>query len=266
MAAEAAAATDYAAGLRTRRHDPTLHELIENNLKRALELWYHAGQLAAMPQLLGAYRALRPAVRPDLATLPGGARFDPWCLTDRMTLERWQRDPRAAQEIRELWQWDPDPAATMALKAEIDGALQSGDVVPLAARGTGTCYFECPWSALYEVRRPVRIGGFSCGCCSSSRWRRRPTTWGGGCRSGVAWCWGRSAAPRRSTTATRTAATDSHVGPSAAAGAGAPHRGVADRGRSRRPSWPLDRPFTSATERGHVIYFGRLGWPMRSAA
>jgi hypothetical protein len=111
MAVEAAAATDYAVGLRTRRHDPTLHELIENNLKRALELWYHAGQLAAMPQLLDSYRGLRPAVRPDMAALPGGARFDPWCLTDPATRARWQRDPRAVQAIGELWQWDPDPAA-----------------------------------------------------------------------------------------------------------------------------------------------------------
>jgi hypothetical protein len=64
QAAEAAAATDYAIALRVQRHDATLHELIENNLKRALELWFHAGQLAAMPQLLGTYRGLRPAV-PD---------------------------------------------------------------------------------------------------------------------------------------------------------------------------------------------------------
>ena len=159
MAVEAAAATDYAVGLRIQRHDPTLHELIENNLKRALELWYHAGQLAAMPRLLDSYRGLRPAVRPDIATLPGGARFDPWCLTDPVTRARWQNDPRAVRAIQELWQWDPDPAATIALKTEVDVALAAGDVVSMAAPANGTCYFECPWSALYEVRRPVRIGG-----------------------------------------------------------------------------------------------------------
>jgi hypothetical protein len=161
LAAEAAAATDYAVGLRTQRHHPTLHELIENNLKRALELWFHAGQLAAMPRLLDNYRALRPAARPDVAMLPGGSRFDPWCLTDRATLWRWQRDPRAVQAITELWEWDPDPAATLALKAEIDAAVAAGDVAPLAVPANGTCYYECPWAALYEVRRPVWIGGRS---------------------------------------------------------------------------------------------------------
>jgi hypothetical protein len=161
LAAEAAAATDYAMGLRTQRHNATLHELIENNLKRALELWFHAGQLAAMPRLLDNYRALRPAARPDIATLPGGARFDPWCLTDPATLRRWQHDRRAIQAIKELWEWDPNPAATLALKAEVDAAFAAGDIAFLKARQDGTCYFECPWAPLYEVRRPVTIAGRS---------------------------------------------------------------------------------------------------------
>jgi hypothetical protein len=161
LAAEAAAATDYAMGLRTQRHNATLHELIENNLKRALELWFHAGQLAAMPRLLDNYRALRPAARPDIATLPGGARFDPWCLTYPATLRRWQHDRRAVQAIQELWEWDPDPAATLALKAEVDAAFTTGDIAFLTARKNGTCYYECPWAPLYEVRRPVTINGRS---------------------------------------------------------------------------------------------------------
>lgn len=161
LAAEASAATDYAIGLRTQRHNPTLHELIENNLRQALELWFHAGQLAAMPRLLENYRALRPAARPDPAMMPGGARFDPWCLTDRATLRRWQHDPRAVQAIRELWAWDPDPAATLALKAEVDAALAAGDIAVLDAPAGGTCYFECPWAPLFEVRRPVYLAGWS---------------------------------------------------------------------------------------------------------
>lgn len=159
LAAEASAAADYAVGLRTQRHHPGLHELIENNLKNALELWFHVGQLAAIPRLLGDYRALRPAARPDVATLPGGARFDPWCLTDRATLGRWQRDPQARQAIAELWQYDPDPAATLALKAQIDAAVAAGDVVLARTRSGSTCYYECPWSPLWEVRRPTRIAG-----------------------------------------------------------------------------------------------------------
>jgi hypothetical protein len=159
LAAQAAAATDYAVSLRTQRHHPGLHELIENNLKHALETWFHVGQLAAMPRLLTNYRPPRPAARPDLATLPGGSRFDPWCLTDRATLARWQRDPKARQAISEMWQYDPDPAATLALKAQIQAALTAGDVVQLRTRSGSTCYYECPWSSLYEVRRPLSIAG-----------------------------------------------------------------------------------------------------------
>ncbi|RSM45302.1 hypothetical protein DMB66_51295 [Actinoplanes sp. ATCC 53533] len=161
LAAEAAAAADYAVSLSTQRHHPGLHELIENNLKNALELWFHVGQLAAMPRLLDNYRALRPAARPDVAALPGGSRFDPWCLTDRATLARWQRDPQARQAIAEMWQYDPDPAATLTLKAQIDAAVAAGDVVLHRTRAGSTCYYECPWSPLYEVRRPTRIAGRS---------------------------------------------------------------------------------------------------------
>lgn len=160
LLAEASAAADYAMGLRTQRHDATLHELIENNLKRALELWFHAGQLAAMPQLLDrAQAAPRPAPRPDVSMLPGGARFDPWCLTDPITLPRWRRDYRAVQAVMELWQWDPDPAATLALKADVDAAVAAGDVVALTDPNGGTCFYECPWAPLYEVRRPLFLAG-----------------------------------------------------------------------------------------------------------
>ncbi|MEU7869945.1 hypothetical protein [Dactylosporangium sp. NPDC049140] len=159
LTAEAAAAADYAVGLRSARHNAALHELVENNLKQALELWFHVGQLAAMPRLLDGYRAIRPAARPDPATLPGGVRFDPWCLTDRTTLKRWQRDAKAKQAIKELWQYDPDPAATLALKAQIDAAVTAGDVAVLRTRDGSSCYYECPWSALYEVRRPITIAG-----------------------------------------------------------------------------------------------------------
>ncbi|WP_433077587.1 hypothetical protein ACQP1P_34930 [Dactylosporangium sp. CA-052675] len=157
--AEAAAAADYAMGLRTERHDARLHELIENNLKTALELWFHVGQLAAMPSLLGSYESLRPAGRPDVRALPGGGRFDPWCLTDPVTLKRWQKDRRAREAIALLWREDPDPAATLALKSEVDAAFAAGDIVPLRTRDGSSCYYECPWSPLYEVRRPLRIGG-----------------------------------------------------------------------------------------------------------
>ncbi|MFI5910307.1 hypothetical protein [Dactylosporangium sp. NPDC051541] len=139
--AAASAAADYAAGLRTGRHHPGLHELIEQNLKQALELWFKVGQLAAMPSLLA------------------GPRFDVWCMTDRATLVRWKRDPGAHHALNEMWRTDPNPAATLAIQAQIEAALQTGDLWYHVPQVGDTCYFEPPFSPLYEVRRPVRIFG-----------------------------------------------------------------------------------------------------------
>src|SRR5689334_5941438 len=49
LAAEAASAAEYAEALCTRRQHPGLHALAEEKLRLALELWFQAGQLAAMP-------------------------------------------------------------------------------------------------------------------------------------------------------------------------------------------------------------------------
>jgi hypothetical protein len=40
-------------------------------------------------------------------------------------------------------------------------AAFAGDIAFLNARKSGTCYYECPWALLYEVRRPVTINGRS---------------------------------------------------------------------------------------------------------
>ncbi|MFG2041242.1 hypothetical protein [Dactylosporangium sp. NPDC048998] len=139
--AAAVAAVEYAAGLRTGRHHAALHELIEQNLKRALELWFRVGQLAAMPSLLA------------------GPRFDVWCMTDRATLARWQQNPQARQAVAEMWRTDPNPSATLAIQAQVEAGLRSGDLWYHVPRYGDTCYYEPPFSPLYEVRRPVRIAG-----------------------------------------------------------------------------------------------------------
>jgi hypothetical protein len=164
LAAEAASAADYALALGTRQPHPGLQTLVEDRLRLALELWFQAGQLAAMPRLLtGAHLPEPPAARriapPPAEFLPGGETFDPWCLTDPATVGRWRSDPKARRALTEMWKFDPDPAATMALKAEIDRALDSGAIDRIRVRGNGTCYYECPWPSLYEALRQVRIGG-----------------------------------------------------------------------------------------------------------
>lgn len=192
----AAGEIDYVTALRQAHDDDRLRVLIDRKIRTALGLWFHAGQLAAMPRLHGQVlrraRALAPssdgarpgpgsasdgarpgrgptgaAQRPSVPVpgprppVPrsGGAGFDPWCLTDPVTLEFWRRDPQAARAIDDLWQSDPDPAATLAVQAEIDVALAFGSIVRYRTPVGATCFYTCPWSALYEVRRPVRIGG-----------------------------------------------------------------------------------------------------------
>jgi hypothetical protein len=102
-------------------------------------------------------RAQLVAVDPQ--TLPGGARFDPWCLTDPGTLEQWQADPRARKAIDAMWAVDPDPARTLTIHAQIQAALASGAIAPVTGMRLGSYFYCCPWSAIYRVRRPVKIDG-----------------------------------------------------------------------------------------------------------
>ncbi|GAA4703750.1 hypothetical protein [Phytohabitans rumicis] len=158
LAALAAAGADYVTGLRAGYDDERLHDLIDHKTRSTVALWFHIGQLAAMPKLLAGYHAPRSALLLDPGLLPGGARFDPWCLTDPISLPRWRADAAAVQAIERLWRSDPNPAATLAIKMDIDRALAAGRIVHHRTPRGWTCYYSCPWSALYEVRHPVRIG------------------------------------------------------------------------------------------------------------
>jgi hypothetical protein len=159
LAAEAAAAADYAQALGASTAGQRLHEVTEAHLKRAVTLWFHIGQLAAMPRLAQRYRPKNGPARVDPQTLPGGTRFDPWSLTDPDTRAKWQADPRARQAIAALWDADPDPARTLTIHAQIQTALASGAIAPVTGLKLGSYFYCCPWSAIYQVRRPVKIGG-----------------------------------------------------------------------------------------------------------
>lgn len=159
--AEAHTALEYAAALYQPGASKQVHEAIEEALHRALEAQFHLGQLAAMPSLLVTYNRRQPAALPDPSSLPGGPRFDPWCLTDPATRDRWQRDPKARRAIDALWAYDPNPVATLTVQGQIDHALAMGDIAYATdAQGQRIGNFYCcPWPAIYEVRRAVRIGG-----------------------------------------------------------------------------------------------------------
>ena len=49
--------------------------------------------------------------------------------------------------------FEADPTRTLALKADIDGALIRGDIALDAGHHSG-----CPYAPIYLVKRPVRIG------------------------------------------------------------------------------------------------------------
>ncbi|MFD0886856.1 hypothetical protein ACFQ08_20100, partial [Streptosporangium algeriense] len=166
IAARAATTADYAINMYTPDASTQLHELIEERLRSALETYHHLGQLVAMPTLLRTYgrpggqntgpvpAPVPPATRPRRKLpRPGQPGFDPWCLTDRKTLNRWANDPRARESITELWRHDPNPAQTLRFQEDINDGIERGDVSVLRQH-----YYCCPWAPIYRANRPILIG------------------------------------------------------------------------------------------------------------
>lgn len=155
---------DYARQLHTQFHQgrggQELHERIERSIKEAIERAFELGQLAAMPELAGRSRDAA-TTRPGRLPRPGERGFDPWCLTDPDARDRWQQDPQARRAIDTLWRLDPGPDRTLEIQAEIDAALEAGAIAyatDRSGRRLGN-YYCCPWGAIYEAKRPVRIAG-----------------------------------------------------------------------------------------------------------
>ena len=152
----------------------TCRSEIEPQVCCALDRYYLVGQLAAMPRL--ALQPLphlqRPARHPGRPTpFPGaGRRQVRRVVPDRPARQRpSQADVgRAWTCSARMWAADPDPVRTLAIKAEIDGALFHDDI----AHDVGH-FDRCPWSPIYLAKRPVRLGTRRCTRCSSSaiRWR-----------------------------------------------------------------------------------------------
>jgi len=159
LLSEAAASLTYAEQLWRPGVPMSIHEEIEGKLKSALERYYHLGQLVAMPSLVADY-GKAPVRRSGAASRAAGPSYDKWSLTDPRTRASWQRDPKADRAIDHMWRTDPDPERTRAIQAEIDDAFARGDIAYATDRGRPIGnYFCCPWSPIYEVKRPVEIGG-----------------------------------------------------------------------------------------------------------
>lgn len=163
LLASAANAADYARGLYGGgRAGQEVHERVEASLQEALGLFYLAGQLAAMPDLVGR-QPLPASVTGAGARLPGPGEpgFDPWVLTDPRSRDAWGRDPKARAAIDALWKFDPDARATLDLQAEVGEAMRRGYVVYATDRDGRRRghYYCCPWPPIYATSRPVMIGG-----------------------------------------------------------------------------------------------------------
>ena len=157
LAVAAQSAVEYCQGLAHARADERLHELIEQRLHAALELQYHLGQIIALAGLVDSYT---PDTQPSPPT-PALGSADPWCLTDPRSRSRWQTDTKARDAITQLWRNDPDPTLTRGLARQVAAAMDAGQLrYADDPRGTpfGN-YFCCPWSAIYEVRQPIRLLG-----------------------------------------------------------------------------------------------------------
>lgn len=153
--AEAEAAASYSDRLWTPEVPASVHEAIEDHAKLAVERFYEAGQLLAMPRL-----ALDPP-RPRVGAGgrlrgPGDRGFDPWRLTDPDSRSRWQADPEAREAIEVLWANDPDPRRTLEIQAQIEAAADRGDIERLPSVGP---YYCCPWAPIWVVKRSVVLGG-----------------------------------------------------------------------------------------------------------
>lgn len=127
------------------------------NLRYALRSLFLFGQAAAMPALLDTQD--RATVVSLVSRVPPG--IDPWRLTDPRQRNAWRSLPTARAAIERLRAGDTSPMMTAGVQAQIDAALRSGAIV-FATDQNGErlgSFYRCPWPAIYEVRRPVTIGG-----------------------------------------------------------------------------------------------------------
>ncbi|MBV9935779.1 MAG: hypothetical protein JO367_15895 [Actinobacteria bacterium] len=157
LKAEGDAAADYAGHLGGPTELERVQSEIEGQVCCAVDRYYLVGQLVAMPRLalqpLPHLQRTRHPGRPTPFPAPGDEGFDPWCITDPRVRGRLKKIQAARDLLSRLWAADPDPVRTLAIKAEIDGALFRDDI----AHDVGH-FDHCPWSAIYLAKRPVRIG------------------------------------------------------------------------------------------------------------
>jgi hypothetical protein len=93
----------------------------------------------------------------DAAAAPRGVPSEPdmWALT--AAFQRPQRRASLAdtEQLRALWQADPDPASTLAFHDELLAVVRAGN----ARQHGDEALRDCPWSQVYVAVKQVMIGG-----------------------------------------------------------------------------------------------------------
>lgn len=165
----------YAAELHGADATPDVRVRVEQHAREAIERFFTLGQLIADPALVPVPGQPEPALpaaakstrtkspssgakSPALLDEPG---FDIWCLTDENARAALKHDPKAEATLRRLWARDPDRAATVALQADIQSALERGDVEYATVHTGGRVgyWHQPPWGSVYAVRRRVELNG-----------------------------------------------------------------------------------------------------------
>ncbi len=174
-----------------------VHERVEEHVKDAIEGLFLLGQLLAMPELALKLNAPAPIPAPPMPPqapgfappapmppfvpappisgfyasgptfgapprlpMPNEAGFDMWCLTAPDARLKFQNDREAVRAIKTLWQLDPDARRTLEIQAEINAALQRGDIAPALDRYNQKLghFFCAPWGAVYLAKRAITLG------------------------------------------------------------------------------------------------------------
>jgi hypothetical protein len=186
----------YADDMMSGNPSKDVHERVEEHVKDAIEGYFLLGQLLAMPELASKLNA-PPVPAPSMPSsnvvpnavppigktdwnapayspspqlfnassgyLPGPneAGFDMWCLTDPASVDKFKNDNEARRAVKTLWQLDPEPRRTLDIQAEINSALQRGDIsFALDRYGKRLGHFFCaPWAPVYVVHRSLTIDG-----------------------------------------------------------------------------------------------------------
>lgn len=187
--AAAQAKARYAMELHGASPSRELYERLDPHARGAIELFYQVGQLIADPTL-ARVPAPQPPGTPALpppapvpaktaapvpaaasgpwagaaqrGVLPGDPRFDPWCLSDPGARETLKENRRAKRALRKMWELDPEPTRTLAVREEIRIAFDRGDIGYALGSGGRVGHFNCrPWGPVFVALRNQSLGGTS---------------------------------------------------------------------------------------------------------